>query len=91
MDKSTAQTIASFISSHRKAIANIAKKHTAAAASVGLISIVQLIRGCNINSKATERMQARQRKDMLETDGRKEQRWIRQIPSIQQKSMSAFI
>jgi hypothetical protein len=73
LDKSTAQTIATFISSHRKVIANSVKKHTAAA-SAGATSIVQWIRGWRDNDKMIEKMHARQRKDLLETDGRKKER-----------------
>jgi hypothetical protein len=73
LDKSTAQTIAKFISSHRKAIANSVKKHTEAARA-GATSVVQWIRGWRDNGKVIERMQARQQKDLPETDGRKKER-----------------
>jgi hypothetical protein len=90
LDKSTAQTIATYISSHRKAIANSVKKHMAAA-SVGATSVVEWIRGWNNNDKAIEQMQARQQKDMLETDGRKKERRRRRIMSRQQRSIVGFM
>jgi len=90
LDKSTAQTIATYISSHRKAIANSVKKHMAAA-SAGATSVVDWIRGWDNNDKAIERMQARQRKDMLETDGRKKERRRRQVPSGRQRSIVGFM
>jgi hypothetical protein len=73
MDNSTAQTIATFISSHRKAIANNVKKYTAAS-QAGVTSVVQWIRGWNNNDDIIEKMHVRQRKDLLETDGRKNER-----------------
>jgi hypothetical protein len=91
LDQSTAQTIATFISSHRKAIANSVKKHTEAA-RVGATSVMQWIRGWKDNDKVIERMHARQRKDLLETDGRKKERRRRQrTTSGRQKSIVGFM
>jgi hypothetical protein len=43
LDNSTAKTIATYISSHRKAIANSVKKYVAAS-QAGVTSVVQWIR-----------------------------------------------
>jgi hypothetical protein len=88
LDKSSAQTIATFISSHRKAIANSVKQYTAAS-QVGATSVVQWIRGWRNNNEAIERMNARQRKDMLETDGRQKER--RRTQSGRQRSIVGFM
>jgi predicted alpha/beta-fold hydrolase len=48
LDNSTAQTIATYISSHRKAIANSVKKHMTAP-QAGVTSVVQWIRGWSNN------------------------------------------
>jgi hypothetical protein len=62
LDKSTAQMIATFISSHRKVITNSVKKYTAAS-QAGVTSVVQWIRGWSNNDDVIEKMHARQRKD----------------------------
>jgi hypothetical protein len=90
LDKSTAQTIATYISSHRKAIANSVKKYTALSRA-GATSIVQWIRTWSNNNKVIERMQVRQQKDLLETDGRKKEIWRRRTTSGQQKSIVGFM
>jgi hypothetical protein len=91
LDNSTAQTIATFISSHREAIANSFKKYTAAS-QVGVTSVVQWIRGWSNNDDIIEKMHARQRKDLLETDGQKKERQRRRQPSnVRQKSIVGFI
>jgi hypothetical protein len=91
LGKSTAQAIATFISSHRKAIANSVKKHTAAFCA-GATSVVQWIRRWSNNNEVIERMQTRQRKDLLETDGRKkERRRRRTTASGRQKSIVGFM
>jgi hypothetical protein len=90
LGKSTAQTIATFISSHRKAIANSVKKHTAASRA-GATSVVQWISRWSNNNKVIERMQARQRKDLLETDGRKKERRRRRRTQRRQKSIVGFM
>jgi hypothetical protein len=59
------QMIATFISSHRKAMQIM---------HAGATLIVQWIRRWINNDEAIERMQARQRKDLLETDGWKKER-----------------
>ena len=59
------QMIATFISSHRKAMQIM---------HAGATLIVQWIRRWIDNDEAIERMQARQRKDLLETDGWKKER-----------------
>jgi hypothetical protein len=79
LDNSTTQTIATFISSNRNAIANSVKKYTAAS-QAGVTSVVQWIRGWSNNDDIIEKMHARQRKDLLETDGRKKKRWRRRQP-----------
>jgi hypothetical protein len=89
IDISTAQTIATFISSHRKAIGNSVKKHTAASRA-GATSIVQWIRSWSSNDEVIERMQARQRKKLLTTDGRKKERRRRQ-KSGRQRSIVGFM
>ena len=89
IDRSTAQTIATFISSHRKAIGNSVKKHTAASRA-GATSIVQWIRRWSSNDEVIERMQARQRKELLKTDGRKKERRRRQ-KSGRQRSIVGFM
>jgi len=89
LDNSTAQTIATFISSHRKAIANSVKKYTAAS-QAGATSVVQWIRGWGNNNEAIERMNSRQRKDILETDGRKKER-RRATSSGRQRSIVGFM
>jgi predicted N-acyltransferase len=61
LDKSNAETITTFISSHRKAITNSVKKYTAAS-QAGVTSVVQWIRGWSNNDDIIEKMHARQRK-----------------------------
>jgi hypothetical protein len=73
LDNSTAQSIAIYISSHRKAISNNVKKYTAAS-QAGETSVVQWIRGWSNNDDIIEKLYARQRKDLLETDGWKKER-----------------
>jgi hypothetical protein len=73
LDNSTAQTIATFISSHRYAIANSVKKYTAVS-QAGVTLVVQWIRGWSNNDDIIKKMHAQQRKDLLETDGRKKER-----------------
>jgi hypothetical protein len=91
LDNSTAQKIATYISSHRKAIANSAKKYTAAS-QAGVTSVVQWIRGWSNNDDIIEKMHARQRKDLLKTDGRKKERWRRREPSnVRQNSIVGFM
>jgi hypothetical protein len=91
LDNSTAQTIATFISSHRKAIANSVKKYTAES-QAGVTSVVQWIRGWSNNNDIIEKMHARQRKDLLKTDGRKKERQRRRQPSnVRQKSIVGFM
>jgi hypothetical protein len=80
LDNSTAQTITNYNSSHRKAIANSVKKYTAAS-QAGVTSVVQWIRGWSNNDDIIEKMHARQRKYLLETDGRKKERRRRRQPS----------
>jgi hypothetical protein len=70
---STAQIIATYISSHRKVITNSVKKYTAAS-QAGVTSVVQWIRGWSNNEDIIEKLHARQREDLLETDGRKKER-----------------
>jgi hypothetical protein len=91
LDNQTAQTIATYISSHRKAIANSVKKYTAAS-QAGVISVVQWIRGWSNNDDIIEKLNARQQKDLLETDGRKKERRRRRQPSnVRQKSTVGFM
>jgi hypothetical protein len=91
LDNSTAQTIATYISSHRKAIKNSVKKYTAAS-QAGVKSVVQWIRGWSNNDDIIEKLHARQRKDLLETDGRKKERRRRRQPSnVRQKSIVGFM
>jgi hypothetical protein len=91
LDNSTAQTITFFISSHRNAIANSVKKYTTAS-QAGVTSVVQWIRGWINNDNIIEKMHARQRKDLLETDGRKKERQRRRQPSsVRQKSIVGFM
>jgi hypothetical protein len=91
LDKSTAQTITTFISSHRKAIANSVEKYTAAS-QAGVTSVVQWIRVWSNNDEIIEKIHARQRKDLLETDGGKKQRRCSRQPSnVQQKSIVGFM
>jgi hypothetical protein len=85
--KSTAQTIATFIGSHRKAIAKTVKKHTSAS-RVGATSVVQWIRSWSRNDEVIDKMQARQTKDLLETDGKKKERRRRQQTQGRQKSIA---
>jgi hypothetical protein len=61
LDTSTAQTITTFISSHRNAITNSVKIYTAAS-QAGVTSVVQWIRGWSNNDDIIEKMHARQRK-----------------------------
>jgi hypothetical protein len=91
LDNSTTQTIATFISSHRKAIANSVKKYTAAS-QAGVTSVVHWIRGWSNNNDIIEKMHARQRKDLLKTDGwTKERRRRRQPSNARQKSIVGFM
>ena len=90
IDSSTAQTIATFISSHKRAIANSVKKYKAAS-QAGATSVVQWIRGWSNNNDVIERMNARQRKDILETDGRKKERRRRKQNSGRQRSIVGFL
>ncbi|OEU08199.1 hypothetical protein FRACYDRAFT_249987 [Fragilariopsis cylindrus CCMP1102] len=85
IDQSTAQTIATFISSHRKAIMNSINQYKEAS-QAGVTSVVQWIRGWSDNRETIERMNARRRKDILETDGRKKER-RRRKSSGRQKSI----
>jgi hypothetical protein len=57
LDNSIAQTIATFTSSHRTAIANSVKKYTAAS-QVGVTSVVQWIRGWSNDDDIIEKMHA---------------------------------
>jgi hypothetical protein len=91
LDNSIAQTIATYICSHRKAIANSVKKYTAAS-QAGVTSVVQWIRGWSNNNDIIEKIHARQRKDLLETDGRKkERRRSRQPSNVRQKLIVGFM
>jgi hypothetical protein len=91
LDNSTAQTIATNISSHRQAIKNSVKKYTAAS-QAGVKSVVQWIRGWSKNDNIIEKLHARQRKDLLETDGRKKERRRRRQPSdVRQKSILGYM
>jgi hypothetical protein len=90
LERSTAQTIGTYISSHRKAIANSVKKF-ADASKAGATSIVQWIRLWSNNEEAIERMNDRQQKDMLETDGRQKERRHKQKPSGRQRSIVGFM
>jgi hypothetical protein len=91
LDNSTAQTIATYISSHRKAIANSVKKYTAASHAL-VSSVVQWIRGWSNNDDIIEKMHARQRKDLLGTDGQKKERRRRRQPSnVRHKSIVGFM
>jgi hypothetical protein len=73
IEQSTSQTIASWKSSHRKAITSSAKKWTAIAQS-GSTGIVGWMRG-EENNDAINRLHARQRQDFLnEERTRKERR-----------------
>jgi DNA-binding PadR family transcriptional regulator len=91
LDNSTAQTIATYISSHRNAITNSVKKYMAAS-QAGVTSVVQWIRGWSNNDDIIEKMNARQRKDLLETDGRKKERRHRRQPSnVRQKLIVGFM
>jgi hypothetical protein len=91
LDNLAAQKIAIFISIHRKAITNSVKKYTAAS-QAGVTSVVQWIRGRSNNDDIIEKMHARQRKDLLETDGRKKERRCRRKPSnTRQKSIVGFM
>jgi hypothetical protein len=58
LDKSNAQTIATFISSHKKAMTNSVKKYTAAS-QAGVTLVVQWIRGWSNNDDIIEKMHAR--------------------------------
>ena len=89
IDQSTAQTIATFISSHRKAIMNSVNQYKEAS-QAGVTSVVQWIRGWSDNRETIERMNARRRKDILETDGRKKER-RRRKSSGRQKSIVGFL
>jgi hypothetical protein len=89
LDNSTAKTIATYISSHRKAKANSVKKYTAAS-QAGVTSVVQWIRGWSNNDDIIEKMHARQRKDLLETDGWKKERRRRRQPSNVQLKLSGI-
>jgi hypothetical protein len=91
LDNSTAQTISTYISSHRKAIANSVKKYTAAS-QAGVTSVAQGIRGWSNNDDIIEKFHARQQKDLPETDGRKKERRRRRQPSnVWQKLMVGFM
>jgi hypothetical protein len=57
LDNSTAQTITTYITSHRKAIANSVKKYTAIS-QAGVTSVVQWIRGSSNNDDIIEKMHA---------------------------------
>ena len=56
----------------------------------GVTSVVQWIRGWSDNRETIERMNARRRKDILETDGRKKER-RRRKSSGRQKSIVGFL
>jgi hypothetical protein len=91
LENSTAQTIATYISSQRKAIANSVKIYTAAS-QAGVTSVVQWIGGWRNNDDIIEKMHARQRKDLLKTHGwKKERRRRRQPSNVRQKSIVEFM
>jgi predicted glycosyltransferase len=91
LEKSTAQTITTFISYHRKAITNSVKKYTTAS-QAGEISVVQWIREWSNNNEVIEKMHARQQRDLLETDGQKKERRRRRQPSnVRHKSIVGFM
>jgi hypothetical protein len=88
---STAQTIATYISSHRKAKVNSVKKYTAAS-QAGVTPVVQWIRGWSNNDDIIEKMHAQQRKDLLEIYGQKKERRRRRQPSnVRQKLIVGFM
>jgi hypothetical protein len=63
-----------------------------AASQAGVTSVVQWIREWSNNDDIIEKMHARQRKDLLETDGRKKERRRRRQPSnVRQKSIMGFM
>ena len=68
IDKSTAQTIATFIRSHRKAIAKTVKKYEAAS-QAGESSVVQRIQGWSNNNDAIERMNTKKEQQRKQTSG----------------------
>jgi hypothetical protein len=90
LDNLTIQTIATYISCHKKSITNSVKK-SMAVSQAGVTAVVQGIRGWSNNNDTIEKMHARQRKDLLETDGRKKERRRRKQPlNVQQKSIVGF-
>jgi len=70
IEKSNAQSIASYISSHKKAIANSIKEW-AGASHVGIASIVDWIRNNN-SSEQIDRIYSRQRRGLPNESGKKE-------------------
>jgi hypothetical protein len=70
IEKSNAQSIASYISSHKKAIANSIKEW-AGASHVGIASIVDWIRNNN-SSEQIDRIYSRQRRGLLNESRKKE-------------------
>jgi hypothetical protein len=63
-----------------------------AASHAGVTSVVQCIRGWSNTDDIIEKMYARQRKDLLETDGRKKERQRRRQPSnVRQNSIVGFM
>ncbi|OEU15138.1 hypothetical protein FRACYDRAFT_239817 [Fragilariopsis cylindrus CCMP1102] len=72
IEESTSQTIATWISSHRKAIANSVKKW-AATSQTGITSIVGWMRGED-NDEAIDRIHTRQRQELLDGERTRKER-----------------
>ena len=72
IEESSSQTIATWISSHRKAIANSVKKW-AATSQTGITSIVGWMRGED-NNEAIDRIHTRQRQELLDGERTRKER-----------------
>jgi hypothetical protein len=86
--ESTAQSIAVFISSHRRAILNSVKKY-ADTAITGTPTIIQWVRGTNNNDEAIAKIHTLQRSRLINTSKEKE-RPVRQ-PQSRQKTIAGYL
>jgi len=88
INNSNAPTLATYISSHRKAIMNSVKKW-ARSSHIGATSILQWVSGHN-GTEVIERIHTRQRNKLL-SDGRKKERLRRTRTNNRQQSIVGFL
>jgi hypothetical protein len=84
IEQSNSQTIASYISSHKRAISNSIQKW-ASASHLGVISIVNWISGSN-SREQIERIHTRQRRSLLIDSGKKDKARITRLRKEAEKN-----